>query len=249
MSLSAEEGSFMASIINVYDNYQAETGLATGWGFGCVVRMPETTVLFDTGGGNRVLLDNMRILGIDPEEIDVVVLSHNHGDHTGGLEGFLAENGDVDVYVPKSFPARMQRRVEKHGARYYPVTSHIRIAKNVYLTGEMGRAIHEQALVLRCACGTVVITGCAHPGIVDMVQRAAEILPGQEICLVMGGFHLSGASHQHLQEIVDAFRSLGVKQTAPSHCSGDLCRELFKNEYGDSFISGGVGRIIELQVK
>ena len=79
----------------VYDNNPYKEGLTTSWGFACVIKGAEKTILFDTGGNSAVLLDNMQQLGMDPKEIDVVVLSHIHGDHVGGLNGFLQVNMNV----------------------------------------------------------------------------------------------------------------------------------------------------------
>jgi len=65
--------------------------------------------------------------------------------------------------------------------------------------------------------------------------------------LVLGGFHLFGASDSKLKSIIKDFRKLGVQKVAPSHCSGDRCRELFKDEYRNDFIEYGVGKIIEIK--
>ena len=66
----------------------------------------------------------------------------------------------------------------------------------------------------------VVVTGCAHPGIVEMVRRAKESAGG-EVALVMGGFHLGSASRRQVERIIADFRALGVRQVAPCHCTGD----------------------------
>ena len=71
-----------------------------------------------------------------------------------------------------------------------------------------------------------------------------EILPHRELYLLMGGFHLSGSSDSELINIVQGFRNMGIHKVAPSHCSGDRCRELFKEEYQEDYIESGVGRII-----
>ena len=94
--------------------------------------------------------------------------------------------------------------------------------------------------------GLVVITGCAHPGIVNIIKKTKEIFPKEEIYLVIGGFHLAGFSDSELKNIINDFKKLGVQITAPCHCSGDRTRELFKEEYGENFIENGVGKIINI---
>ena len=73
----------------VYDNNAFDPRLKTAWGFSALVEYDGHTLLFDTGGDAPTLLENMDILEIDPAQIEKVVISHDHGDHTGGLEGLL----------------------------------------------------------------------------------------------------------------------------------------------------------------
>jgi 7,8-dihydropterin-6-yl-methyl-4-(beta-D-ribofuranosyl)aminobenzene 5'-phosphate synthase len=89
----------------VYDNRSADPRLGTAWGFACLIETSATTILFDTGGDGQLLMDNLTALGIDPQAIDAVVLSHIHSDHTGGLDRLLAANDRLTVYLPRSFPA------------------------------------------------------------------------------------------------------------------------------------------------
>jgi len=88
----------------IYDN-EALLNLKSGWGFSCLVEN-EKKVLFDTGWDGTILLSNLKALGINPKDIDIVVLSHDHWDHIGGLAQLLDVNPDVDVYVPSSFSKR-----------------------------------------------------------------------------------------------------------------------------------------------
>ena len=92
----------------VYDNNPYKEGLETAWGFSCLITGSEKTILFDTGGDGSSLLGNMEKLAIEPDSIDTVVLSHIHGDHTGGLHSFLEKNHEITVYLPKSFPKRFR---------------------------------------------------------------------------------------------------------------------------------------------
>ena len=209
-------------IINIYDNYEFDPKFKTGFGFSCIVKLKNKTILFDTGGDSPTLLSNMETAGIKPAQIDIVFLSHSHFDHTGGLSGFLEKNPNVTVYKPTSF------------------SKPTKILENVYSTGALGTFIKEQSLVIDTNKGLIVITGCAHPGIVSIVITAKEML-NKKIYLVIGGFHLGG----DISAVKD-FKELGVEKAAPSHCSGDIAIQAFKQEYKEDFIFNGVGKVVEV---
>ena len=112
-------------------------------------------------------------------------------------------------------------------------------------TGELGTSIKEQSLIIETDLGLVVITGCAHPGIVDIVRLAME-LTGQHVYLVLGGFHLGSECKASILEIADEFQRLGVQRVAPCHCTGDLALQVLAEVYGDEFIKNGVGMILDI---
>ena len=121
-----------------------------------------------------------------------------------------------------------------------------KICTGVYSTGVLGSEVKEQSLGIDTDQGTIVITGCAHPGVVKVVNTFRDVIDA-DILLVMGGFHLAGLSRPELAEIPVYFRKMGVKHVGPCHCSGDLARRLLKNEYGNDFMDVGVGRIIRFE--
>ena len=227
------------------ENNAYKAGLTTSWGFACVIKGAEKTILFDTGGSSTVLLGNMQQLGIDPKEIDIVVLSHIHGDHVGGLEGLLQENTNVTIYLPATFPLESKEFLRRAVVKVIEVNDPVMICNGVYSTGILGSWIKEQALMISTKTGIIVITGCAHPGI-DNILKVAKDLLEDEIHLAMGGFHLGKENKSKLKEIFSGFRRLGVQRVGPCHCSGDLARRMFKQAYGDGYINVGVGRLIEL---
>ena len=236
------------TIAVTYDNNPYDDRLRTAWGFSCLMRLPERTILFDTGGDSSILLHNMERLQIDPKEIDVVVLSHIHGDHVGGLGGILNRNSDVTVYLPASFPQSLKDEVKLYAAEVQEVHEPRELFDGVYTTGELNGGIREQSLVVKTDEGLVVITGCAHPGVVNIVQKAREIA-GDKVYLLLGGFHLGGASASKIESIIDSFEQLGVERVAPCHCSGDNARRLLREHYGEGYIECGVGRRVTLPPK
>jgi 7,8-dihydropterin-6-yl-methyl-4-(beta-D-ribofuranosyl)aminobenzene 5'-phosphate synthase len=219
--------------------------LISSWGFSALVEYHDHTLLFDTGGNGQLLLENMRILRIDPTQIDSIVLSHVHGDHTAGLSAVLATGAKPVVYLPSSFPAPFKQQVAQI-TKVSEVTSGQPIAKGIFTTGEMGRTIPEQALVIQTMHGLVVITGCAHPGIVAIVEQVKETFD-EPVRLVLGGFHLSSKTEAEINTIIKDFRRLEVKQVAPCHCTGESAITLFAVEYGVDFIQVGVGSVIRLE--
>ena len=90
------------------------------------------------------------------------------------------------------------------------------ISQGMYTTGAMGGSVREQALVIRTGKRLVVITGCVHPGIVQIVEKAKEMFD-EPIYLVMGGFHLGDKSDHQLNGIINTFRDLCVQKVAPCY--------------------------------
>jgi len=242
LSLKACRG----ELVILYDNNPYDPRLETSWGFSCLLTLNETTILFDTGGDGSLLLRNMEKLGVDPREIDIIVLSHIHGDHVGGLNKVLEADGDAVVYLPASFPESFKGWVRDLAREVVEVEGATLICGCAASTGPMrGGGVDEEALIINTPKGLVVVTGCAHPGVVRMVERAMN-LTGLGVRLVVGGFHLSGRSEEAITGIVESFQRLGVEMVAPTHCSGDTARRMFQSAYGDGYIEAGVGRRIDL---
>ena len=244
-TVSAREAIVPKTITVIYDNNPSKKGFQTAWGFSCLVRGWGETILFDTGGDGRLLLANMKKLEIDPYEVDMVVLSHIHGDHVGGLASFLQQHHEVTVFVPPSFPNDFKRGVRHFGARLQEAEGFIELCTDIYSTGEMGHWIKEQALILQAPQGLIVITGCAHPGIVAIVEKVKEVFQ-EEVLLVMGGFHLMNKGVNEIKEVITSFQQLGVRYVGPGHCSGDRARRFFQEAYGNAFVPLGVGMEIRI---
>ena len=237
-------GEEQISVSILYDNTVFKQGTLADWGFACLIEGTEKTILFDTGTNGKILMNNIDILGIDPDNIDLIAISHNHPDHTGGLDSVLGRKSEVSVYLGASFFTDFIRIISSYGAKSVKVDEPVKICEHVYSTGELHGDVNEQSLVLDTEKGLVIITGCAHTGIVNILKKAKEIL-NKNIYLVLGGFHLLEYSDTEINQIIEEFKTLGVEKCGATHCTGDRAIALFKNAYGENYIPMGVGNVIK----
>lgn len=226
----------------VYDNRLADPRLRSACGFACWIELGDTVVLFDTGGDGAILLGNLAALGYNPDEIDIVVLSHAHDDHTGGLQALLDANDHLVVYLPAGFPESLKAR-GRGRATLVEVEGPLEITSGVRSLGPMGASPVEQSLALQGTQGVIVITGCAHPGIAAIVAAARE---RGRIHLVLGGFHLVDRSAATIESVIEQLQGLEVGQIAPCHCTGDEAIRMFAAAFGSGFLEVGAGTALEV---
>jgi 7,8-dihydropterin-6-yl-methyl-4-(beta-D-ribofuranosyl)aminobenzene 5'-phosphate synthase len=205
----------------------------------------EKRILFDTGTKGSILLHNLKELDIDPASFDLIVISHRHWDHVGGLGTILLQNKDAQIVVLESSPEELLSTVRSLGGKILPVTGPTELCPGARTGGEMGGSIKEQALVLDAAEGLVVLTGCSHPGICSMLKEIKE-REGRGIALVLGGFHLLQKSDGEMEKVLQQFKTLGVRSVGPAHCTGDEQIEMFRDTYGERFTDVGVGTVVSL---
>jgi len=227
----------------IYDNVEPREGFEADWGFSCVIEGCGNTILFDTGARGDIFLRNLSAAGFSPGDIELIVVSHEHRDHFGGLHGFLEQNSDVRVYLPESFSKDLKERTAERCSGIVEVAGPVEIVPGVFSSGDMVGPVREQSLAVVTSGGTLVVTGCAHPGVGRMVSRASEVT-GRRTLLVMGGFHLGGASKKRLGEIAATFEENGVVYCGASHCTGESSIEFFAALYGERYIELGAGTVI-----
>jgi 7,8-dihydropterin-6-yl-methyl-4-(beta-D-ribofuranosyl)aminobenzene 5'-phosphate synthase len=196
----------------LYDN-NAKNGFKAGWGFSCLVETSDEKILFDTGWNGNILLYNMKIAGVNPEEVDKIVISHSHWDHIGGLNHILNFTKTIDVYIPESVSENLKNEIKNH-ANIVEVSKAQKICKNVWTTGELGEKTKEQSLILKTKLGNIILTGCAHSGLESIIEKSREF---GEVYAVIGGFHDSS---------VDILN--GIPLIMPCHCTEKI-EEIKKN--------------------
>lgn len=206
----------------VYDN-TAERDLESGWGFSSVIEVEDfPKILFDTGAKGEILTSNLERLEIDPKSIHEVFISHNHSDHTGGLSAFLEENSQVKVWVPPSF------RGVRNAKEVVTIEGSTELHSGIYSTGELEGI--EQSLCVETEKGIVVVAGCSHPKIENILQTASQF---GDVHGIIGGLH--GTQPRSLE---------GLDLICPTHCTQHKAD--IKRLYPEQYVKGGAGKIIEI---
>lgn len=211
----------------VYDN-ETKEGLKSDWGFSCLIESEDRKLLFDTGASGKILAYNMQQLGLRKEDLEIITLSHEHWDHVGGLDAVL--HPGVAVYLPRSFSRELKEEVARE-ADVFEVSEPRDIIPGVHTTGELGGGIREQSLVLDAEEGVVVLTGCAHPGLENILEAATVF---GELYGVIGGFHG-----------FDKLESLqGLELIIPCHCT--VRKKEILEMYPEKTVRCGAGVEIEI---
>jgi 7,8-dihydropterin-6-yl-methyl-4-(beta-D-ribofuranosyl)aminobenzene 5'-phosphate synthase len=207
------------------------------WG---VSYLLDEDVLFDTFGNAGVFWRNIKSMGVDISRIKHIVISHDDWDHIGGLSLLLKKNGDVRIYLCKNSSRELKHLVIRSSGKLIEVDGPLEITENIYSLGQMKAdtkhgVVHEQALAVKTGKGIAVITGCAHPGIIEIVKRTAEYF-GQIPCAAIGGFHMKDNSSGANENIVSELKSLGVAMVMPSHCTSAAAVKVFRSFFGKNCI-------------
>jgi 7,8-dihydropterin-6-yl-methyl-4-(beta-D-ribofuranosyl)aminobenzene 5'-phosphate synthase len=193
------------------DAFGDRAGLERDWGFSALIEYGGRRILFDAGNDGGIFARNVRALGVDLRRLDFAVISHRHGDHTGGLAYLLRANPKVTIYVP----------TERFGIFGGPVPATI-IRPDTALPARMryfggvvpaelsSSTVWPRARFVRLDTLTEVAPGVA---IVSTVSRAPGTLELRELSLVLrtpeGLVVFVGCSHPGIETILEATRPDG----------------------------------------
>ncbi len=210
----------------LYDETSKEAHLFSGWGFSAIIG----PFLFDTGEKGLPLLENMKRLQRSVYDIESVIISHNHWDHWGGLWDILQIRPKLKVYGPARSSEQFKKRVEKEGGTFVPVSEMTQLNDTVFLTDEMkglhkGSDIFEIAMIIRTEKGISLCSGCAHPGIATIAEKAIAPFVGDPLHVVFGGFHMYQKSSEEVDTVFQELKDLGFMTIYPGHCSGSYAKK------------------------
>jgi 7,8-dihydropterin-6-yl-methyl-4-(beta-D-ribofuranosyl)aminobenzene 5'-phosphate synthase len=259
-------------------------------GFSCLVTATRSgrsiRVLFDAGRTPDGLVENMRRLELSPTEIDAIVLSHGHWDHTTGMDGLVRELGraNLPVLIHPEFWSRRRLAFPGRDALELPTTSRSALEGAGFdivearqpsflfdgallVTGEIDRTtefeqgfpfheayrqarwqpdpliLDDQALVAAVrGRGLVILTGCGHSGIVNIVRYVRRLTGEDRVHAVIGGFHLSGPLFEKIiAPTCDALAAFSPDHLVPCHCTGWRATQAIAARFPDAFIQTSVG--------
>jgi 7,8-dihydropterin-6-yl-methyl-4-(beta-D-ribofuranosyl)aminobenzene 5'-phosphate synthase len=232
------------------------------WGFSALVEADGRRILLDTGNHPETVLQNARDLKVDLSDVREVILTHNHGDHVGGLltlrREMMKQNPDAlsivhvgkGIFYSRPLPDREGNRMiairkdyEATGGKIVEHDGWTEIFPGAWLTGPVPRKYPEhnwsvttkvqtpdglvednipedQSLVLNTTQGLVVITGCGHAGIVNILTDANAEFHDRPVFGVIGGLHLYPATDEQLDWTGDKMKEFHVANLLGAHCTG-----------------------------
>jgi 7,8-dihydropterin-6-yl-methyl-4-(beta-D-ribofuranosyl)aminobenzene 5'-phosphate synthase len=211
MAAPAAAGPPAARVTILYDAFGDRPGLEPDWGFAALVEYGGRRILFDTGNDGDIFARNVRALKVDLKHLDFAVISHRHGDHTGGLAYLLRVNPSVRIYAPN----------ERFGVFGGPVPATIirpdsSLPKRMRYFGGVVPAelrsstVWRGAHFIRVDTLTEVAPGVA---LVSTVSRTPGTLELHELSLVLrtprGLVVFVGCSHPGIETILEATRAYG----------------------------------------
>jgi 7,8-dihydropterin-6-yl-methyl-4-(beta-D-ribofuranosyl)aminobenzene 5'-phosphate synthase len=258
----------------------AQLGFLGEWGLSILVETETAKVLLDTGLSTSAVY-NADLMGIDFSTIDAIVLSHAHGDHTGGLRDVLRRVrkrvqviAHPDIWIPKYVVYGEMSRyagipyaredLESLGASFNLTKKPFKISDDIMTTGEIEMTTDYEtiddrlfvkkgnnmvpdpladdlAMVVRTTEGLILITGCAHRGIVNTVRQVQKLTRGEYIHTIIGGTHLMVASPERIEKTANELKGLGLQRLGVSHCTGFSASAALAKEFSEIFFLNNAG--------
>ena len=268
-------GTEAGKITFVYGNREkANKSCLRGWGFTVLIQYDGKKVLFNTGGNERVLANNLKVLNIDPKKLDALVLSHEHWEYYQAIGVILRANPGIPVYLTNALDTMISPDYPKSKKNFRVVSGVTAITSNFLLMKiKSGRfqggpfGIDEIHIILKTPEGLVIVEGCGHPQVLNVVQKSKAYTKENRVAMLMGGtwLHRRG-SHYNIPDSGEDFYAIqmfnwsdmdyanlaknlqneGVKWIIPTHCTGEPAETIFKAAFGKYYINELLGMSVRI---
>lgn len=253
-------------VVTLMENTACREDLCCEHGLSLYLETEKHKILFDAGQ-SAAFAENAEKLGVDLKKVDFAVLSHGHYDHSGGLEQFLEINETAPVYVSShAFEPHYSANGRyigvapslENSSRFRSVTENISLAEGISLH-RMDRAPmdtaglmmeeegirkpddfrHEQYLLLDEGGKRILISGCSHKGILNIMEVFRPDI-------LIGGFHFMKMEDERLLRA--AAEKLLQYDTVyyTGHCTGQMQYDFLKTIMGDKLHYISTGTVLEI---
>lgn len=248
-------------ITTLIDNVVYGNNLSGEHGFSLFIRAGDRCIVFDTGQSGQ-FIKNAMTLGVDIKSVNVVIISHGHYDHTGGLHHFCQENKTAKIYIQPQARGMKYKNKSRHIGipfqshlfenRFTEINVPVALSENIHIiptidihyledTHFKGMYVKsgdnwedddfqdEQILVIIHNQSLVLISGCSHRGITNIIETAMRHfkLP---VYAVFGGFHLKDETPETVSFIIEKLGSYKIPLIGVSHCTGMEAYARIRNE-------------------
>jgi len=230
----------------IFDNY-ALGGFEAAWGLSVAVESDRgERLLFDGGSSGAIWQRNAARLGFSLNNFDHFFVSHFHWDHLAAVTDAVYLTSDKHFLITEGF-SRVWTREAAGRHQVSLVREPYRFGEELFSLGVLeGDGIFEHSLAVFNKRGEyALLVGCSHAGVLRIVDRALSLF-GKPPHLLLGGFHLFAAPREVVYETAAGLLQRGVHFAAPSHCSGEVAREVFADVFGKRLLEVGAGAVIEI---
>jgi 7,8-dihydropterin-6-yl-methyl-4-(beta-D-ribofuranosyl)aminobenzene 5'-phosphate synthase len=159
--------------------------------------------------------------------------------------------------------------LESLGANFVFNTDFTEVEKGLFLTGEVPRQtnfekpdprlftemdgamthdlfLDDQSLILDTDKGIVLILGCAHSGMINIINHIINKIGKEKFHAILGGTHLDFLTPEQLEESIKSLKRMEIEKIGVSHCTGMKAAFRLQQEFGDRFFYGCVGSVLEV---
>jgi 7,8-dihydropterin-6-yl-methyl-4-(beta-D-ribofuranosyl)aminobenzene 5'-phosphate synthase len=241
---------FASAKDNIHILYDSETRnpeLQVGWGFAALIKRGDKKILVDTGWHENIFRHNLKKLGCTPRDIDYVIISHWHPDHSGGLKYLFSGNPAIVAYVPADF----NRNKYPAEWKLNTVAGHYKIAEDIYIVRTNPKSSRfgikeELSLAVKTNRGAVIVSGCFHTGWPELI-KAVRPLMQDKAYLMVGGGRFIDLTEGELIQLAEELSGLGLQNVGLTHCAaGLLPNRVFDKYYGKHSIYARLGAVIPI---